>query len=60
MYFAVLHELGHALGLPHASDPAAIMSVDGGNRLYFVQHGTRAVLTSTDVSGCQIMMSAAR
>ena len=57
LYFAVLHELGHTLGLPHASDPAAVMHLNDGNRRYYVSARARASLTATDIDGCVQMMA---
>jgi hypothetical protein len=56
LYFVALHELGHGLGLPHASDRAAVMHWTG-ERGYYISTGTRASLTSTDIAGCRQMMA---
>jgi hypothetical protein len=56
LYFVALHELGHGLGLPHASDRAAVMHWTG-ERGYYISTGTRASLTSTDITGCRQMMA---
>lgn len=57
-YFEALHELGHALGIPHASDPAAVMHWTA-ERAYYISTDTRARLTSTDIDGCNQMLAVA-
>ncbi len=58
LYFVALHELGHAMGLPHARERTSVMH-RSGNRGYYVSSGIRASLTSTDISGCTQMMPSA-
>ena len=60
LYFVLLHEMGHAIGLPHTKDPAAVMHWSDGDRLYHIATGTRASITSTDLDGCKQLMASAK